>query len=57
MKATIKKVKNIYFAETESEKEKIGGHFTTGLVIELEDGRFLRQQSSDIIMPFEEIKL
>ena len=52
----MKKVKNIYYAETLEEKKKIGGHYITGLVIELEDGRFFRQQSTDPIMSFEEIE-
>ena len=52
----MKKVKNIYYAETKKEKEETGGNFITGLVIELEDGRLFRQQSTDIIMSFEEIK-
>jgi hypothetical protein len=43
------KVKQIYF-----EQDGVGD-FTTGLVLELEDGRFMKQQSTDMVKPFEEI--
>ena len=52
----MKKIKNIYYAETPEEKKMIGGNYITGLVIELEDGRLFRQQSTDPIMSFEEVK-
>lgn len=52
----MKKVINIYFAETPEELETIGGNYCTGLVIELEDGRKFRAQSTDPLMSFEEIK-
>jgi len=52
----MKKIKNIYYAETPDEKKKIGGTYITGLVIELEDGRLFRQQSTDPIMSFEEVE-
>ncbi len=44
----MKKVKQIYY------DKKISGNYSTGLVIELEDGTFLRHQSTDAVMPFEE---
>jgi len=53
----MKKVKQIYYAETKEEREEVGGFYITGLVIELEDGRFFRQQSTDVIMSFEEVKI
>ena len=52
----MKKVKNIYYAETKEERQKIGGFYTTGLVLELEDGRMFRSQATDPIMAFEEFK-
>lgn len=51
----MKKIKNLYFVETKEEFEEIGGHYSTGLVIELKDGRLFRQQSTDVIMSFEPI--
>jgi len=47
----MKKVKNIYYTETREERS---GIYDTGLVIELEDGRFFRAQTTDVIVPFEE---
>ena len=48
----MKKIKNLYFSER---ADILGGHSATGLVLELEDGTFLRHQSSDVLMPFEKI--
>ena len=52
-KEILKKVKNVYYDET---GKFAGGNYATGLVIELEDGRMFRAQSSDVIMAFEQIK-
>lgn len=52
----MKKVKNLYYCETKEELEEIGGYYVTGLVIELEDGRLFRQQSTDPVVSFEELK-
>lgn len=42
----LQKVKNVYYWITE-------GGYWTGLVLEMEDGTFLRHQSTDIIRAFE----
>ena len=52
----MKKVVNIYFAETLKDKVEIGGSYVTGLVLELEDGRWFRHQSTDRLMSFEEVE-
>lgn len=49
----MKKVKNVWFVEN---KKQLSSIYCTGLIIELEDGRLLAQQSTDVIMPFEELK-
>lgn len=43
----MRKVKNIYFDTA------VGGDYSTGLILELEGGTFLRHQSTDPVMPFE----
>lgn len=45
----IKKVKNIYFVFGKV------NDYSTGLIIELENGRLLAQQTTDAIMPYEDI--
>ncbi len=45
----ITKVTEIYFVENAQEAAS-----STGLYIKLEDGRVLRHQSTDCVMPFEE---
>lgn len=46
----MKKVVNIYYT---SETKEVGGHYSTGLILELEDGTKLRHQSTDPVMTFE----
>jgi len=46
----MKKVKNVFYTD---KKEEVGGHYSSGLVLELEDGTFLRGQTTDPIMSFE----
>ena len=46
----MEKVKNIRYT---NKKDVTGGHYSTGLILELEDGTFLRHQSTDPIMTFE----
>ncbi len=45
-------VVNVYFNET---PDREAHPSATGLVIELADGRFFRHQSTDPVMPFEEM--
>ena len=44
------KVKSIYYFD------QLEDSSTTGLFIEMEDGRIYRHQSTDPIMPFERVK-
>lgn len=44
------KVKNIFYVEKDPQ-EVLGG-YATGLVLELEDGRMIKQSSTDVIQPF-----
>lgn len=46
----MQKVINIFYTE---DIEELGGQSGTGLVLELEDGTFLRGQSTDVLKPFE----
>lgn len=48
----MQKVKNIYIAD----QRELENYATTGLVLELEDGSFLAQSSTDPIVPFSEAK-
>lgn len=52
----MKLIKNIYILETKNEFEVAGGTYTTGLILELEDGQFIRQQSDSVLMPYEPVK-
>lgn len=52
----MKRIKGFYLVETDEDRERFGGSYSTGLVFETEDGRFFRMQSTDFIMPFEEIE-
>lgn len=52
----MKLIKNIYLLETKNELEVAGGTYTTGLILELEDGQFIRQQSDSVLMPYEPVK-
>lgn len=49
------KVKNIYYTLDSKELQSKSG-YATGIIYELEDGRWLRQQSDSPLMPLEEIK-
>ena len=51
----MKKVKNIYYATTKEELEELGD-YSTGLVIELEDGRMFRGLSESALVAFTEFK-
>ena len=44
-----KKVVEIYYEKPVGEK----GHYETGMYFVLEDGAVLRQQTTDMIMPYE----
>lgn len=46
----MEKIKNVYYDES------LLGGYATGLVLELENGVFLRQNSTDVIQPFSAIK-
>lgn len=46
----MKKVKQVWYSDS---TEGVGGHYSTGLILELEDGTFVRHQSTDPVMPFE----
>ncbi len=48
----MQKVKNIWYTNN---NEEIGGHYSTGLILELEDGTKLRHNSTDPVMTFEPI--
>lgn len=53
----LNRVRNIYYADknVRIEHEDLFGSSATGLILELEDGRLLRAQSTDVIMSFEEL--
>ena len=46
----MQKVKNIYYTEKKT------ADTMTGLLIELEDGRFFKHLSTDVLMPFQQMK-
>lgn len=48
------KVKNTYYTTDTAELQTDSG-FPTGIIYELEDGRWLRVQSDSPLMPIEEI--
>lgn len=49
------KVKNTYYTIDVAELQSDSG-YATGIIYELEDGRWLRQQSDSPLMPLEEIQ-
>lgn len=49
------KVKNVWYS-TDEEELQTSTKYPTGIIFELEDGRWLRQQSDSPLMPLEEMK-
>jgi len=49
----VKRVKQIWFSDNNERPQEVVGYYSTGLVLELEDGTFLRHQQGGALIPFE----